>query len=84
MSAVEVLDAEPHPLRGEQGFTAHATWDVTGSVGHWGHVHQRSNQYVADVTVRVIDDAWRITDLEGLNEERLPAPGGALVAAGGL
>lgn len=82
--AVEVVEAEPRPLRGEQGFTAKATWTVTGSVGHWGHVHQRANRYVADVTVRVIDDAWRITDLEVLNEERLQAPPAGSSLAGGL
>lgn len=72
--SVEVVDATNEPLRGEQGFSARTTWNVTGSVGHWGHVHQRANQYEAEITVRVIDDAWRITDLEVLTEERLQAP----------
>jgi len=74
VSSVEVIDVTNEPLRGEQGFSARTTWNVVGSVGHWGHVHQRANQYEADITVRVIDDAWRITDLEVLNEERLQAP----------
>jgi hypothetical protein len=36
-------------------------------------VHQRVNQYEAELTVRDIDGAWRITNLEVLQEERLPA-----------
>ena len=69
-----MVDATNEPLRGEQGFSARTRWNVTGSVGHWGHVHQRANQYEAEITVRVIDDTWRITDLEVLTEERLQAP----------
>jgi hypothetical protein len=81
---VDVLDAEPEQLRGDAGFTARTTWNVTGSVGHWGHVHQRSNQYLADITVQVIDDAWRITELDVLNEERIQAPPAASSVPGGL
>ncbi len=81
---VDVLEATPEPLDGETGFRARTTWNVTGSVGHWGHVHQRSNQYLADITVRVIDDAWRITDLEVLSEERIQAPPAAAAVTGGL
>ena len=71
VKTVEVLDATNEPLGGERGFRTRATWNVAGSVGHWGHVHQRVNQYEAELTVQVIDGAWRITDLEVLQEERL-------------
>jgi hypothetical protein len=80
---VEVLEAAPEPIGGGEGFRARTTWNVTGSVGHWGHVHQRSNQYLADITVRVIDDAWRITELDVLNEERIQAPPAASSIPGG-
>jgi hypothetical protein len=52
-------------------FSAHATWQVSGSVGHWGHVHQRRNRYRADLTVAPIDGAWRLTRVEVREEERL-------------
>jgi len=55
-------------------------------VGHWGHVHQRVNRYDADLTVEVIDGAWRITELDVLQEERLPttsSPAAAANPAGG-
>ena len=44
---------------------------VVGSVGHWGHIHQRRNRYTAEFTVRPVDGAWKIMGLELLDEERL-------------
>ncbi len=76
VKSVEVLAATNQPLSGEQGFSTRAVWNVAGSVGHWGHVHQRVNQYEADLRVEVVDGAWKITDLDVLQEERLLAPGG--------
>jgi hypothetical protein len=29
--------------------TIHATWRITGTVEHWGHIHQRTNEYTARV-----------------------------------
>ncbi|MFW2404498.1 MAG: hypothetical protein ACN4GT_07010 [Gammaproteobacteria bacterium] len=53
------------------GFIAAATWNVGGSVGHWGHVHERRNQYRAEMTIASIDGVWKFTDLEILEEQRL-------------
>jgi hypothetical protein len=53
------------------GFSATATWNVSGSVGHWGHIHQRRNQYRAVLEVAPIDGAWKLVALEILEEERL-------------
>ena len=53
------------------GFLATAVWHVTGSVGHWGHVHQRQNQYRAELGVAAQDGAWKLVALEVLEEERL-------------
>jgi hypothetical protein len=46
-------------------------WTAQGTVGHWGHVHTRRNLYNAVVTVQAIDGAWKITDLEVLEEQRV-------------
>jgi hypothetical protein len=48
-----------------------ARWNVAGSVGHWGHIHQRTNIYHANVTVEDIDGDWKLSGLEILEEERL-------------
>ena len=53
------------------GFRATSTWNVAASVGHWGHIHQRRNQYVAELTVEPVDGVWKITSLELIEEKRL-------------
>ncbi len=53
------------------GFIADATWNVGGSVGHWGHLHERNNRYQAELVVQPVDGAWKLTNLEILQEERL-------------
>jgi len=52
-------------------FNVEGRWNVAGSVGHWGHIHQRRNAYHARLEISEIDGAWKLTDLEILQEERL-------------
>jgi hypothetical protein len=61
------VDAE----RESTGFRATCTWNVAASVGHWGHIHQRRNQYVAELTIEPVDGVWKITGLELIEEQRL-------------
>ena len=68
---IEMLEVESRPLEGSQGIAAHTRWNVSGSVGHWGHVHTRTNQYEAELTIEPIDGAWKLTGLTILQEERL-------------
>ena len=49
----------------------HSKWTAMGTVGHWGHIHTRENQYEANITVEPVDGAWKITDLELLQEKRI-------------
>jgi hypothetical protein len=58
-------------LDSERGIAARCTWTVAAAVGHWGHIHQRRNQYVADLRIEDIDGVWRITALELIDEKRL-------------
>ena len=72
VKAVEILDVDvkslaDHPL----GRLFHATWTATGTVGHWGHIHMRKNQYEANITVEPVEGAWKITGLELLEEKRI-------------
>ncbi len=71
VNEVDIIACRPEPVGDGIGFTADCRWNVAGSVGHWGHIHQRRNQYNALVTVRAIEGAWRITEMELLSEERL-------------
>jgi hypothetical protein len=68
---VEMMSAETMDLSDEVGFMTQCTWNVAGSVGHWGHIHQRRNRYEAVFTVKPVDGVWKITQLELVSEERL-------------
>jgi hypothetical protein len=67
---VEVTDLSARSAEGG-AFDATTTWNVGGSVGHWGHVHQRRNRYRAELRVAPLDGAWKLVDLQVLEEERL-------------
>jgi hypothetical protein len=67
---VEMVESTHSPLTGGIGFESLCTWNVSGSVGHWGHVHQRVNQYQARLAVEAVEGRWKITALELLQEER--------------
>jgi hypothetical protein len=48
-----------------------AVWTAAGTVGHWGHIHMRQNRYDALVTLQPVEGAWKIVDLEVLEEKRI-------------
>ena len=69
---VEILDVnvgqlDDHPL----GLLFNARWTAMGTVGHWGHIHTRKNQYHANIAVQPVDGAWKITRLDLLEEKRI-------------
>jgi hypothetical protein len=66
MQAIEILPADK-----PNSFRANATWNVNGSVGHWGHVHTRSNQYRAELLIEAVDQRWKLIDMNVLQEQRL-------------
>jgi hypothetical protein len=80
-STVEVLDAVPEDTTPAGGFVYRCRWSVAGSVGHWGHVHRRINQYDAVFTVEPVDGQWRIAAID-LREEKRVDPGGRPAAQG--
>ena len=67
---IEMAEADAHSADGG-AFTAEATWVVRGSVGHWGHLHERSNRYRAELEIRPTDGVWKVAGLQLLEEERL-------------
>ena len=66
MQALDILPGE-----NGDGFRASATWNVNGSVGHWGHVHTRVNQYQAELDIEAVDSRWKLTGMNVLQEQRL-------------
>lgn len=65
--SVSVDKVETRP----DGFVAEGEWTALGTVGHWGHQHQRVNRYKAKLTVKPVSNEWKITGLEVLEERRL-------------
>ena len=72
IKSVDILDAVAERLDDQPaGYAIRGQWSAQGTVGHWGHTHTRRNRYEAIVTVRADEGAWKITDLEMLEEQRV-------------
>ena len=48
-----------------------AKWSASGTVGHWGHIHIRQNVYDAILTLAIESGAWKINQIEVLEEKRV-------------
>jgi hypothetical protein len=71
VKSVELEEARFRPQKGRDGFRAQCVWKVMGSVGHWGHIHRRTNRYEAELDIMPIDGQWKIAALEILEEKRV-------------
>jgi len=69
--AIELLELDEVVDRDGGGFTAHATWTVSGTVSHFGHRHFRQNKYDARVGVVPVAGQWKIASIEVLALERI-------------
>lgn len=70
VNVVEILDAETvESFSG--GYIIKTKWNVSGTVGHWGHTHRRTNQYLAEIKIEAVEGVWKLIDLELLDELRL-------------
>ncbi|MGB3096039.1 MAG: hypothetical protein WBB46_04815 [Candidatus Deferrimicrobiaceae bacterium] len=69
---IEVLDVkvQDNP-RSNRALDLRSQWTAMGTVGHWGHIHNRRNEYEAIVTMEPAGGAWKITGLELLEERRI-------------
>ena len=72
VKAVEILEVDVNQFDDNPlGRLFHAEWTAMGTVGHWGHIHMRKNQYEANIAVEPVSGAWKITGLELLEEKRI-------------
>lgn len=62
------IDADGTRVR---AFTVEARWQVDGRVTHWGHAHDRTNEYDGRFTVAAEQGGWRIHDAEVTRQERI-------------
>jgi len=69
---IQILDVQPRKVEDRRlGYIFRAQWTAMGTVGHWGHIHTRKNQYKADITIEPVAGFWKITGLELLEEKRI-------------
>lgn len=52
------------------GFGYRCKWNLIGTIEHWGHIHERTNEYDAEFQVKVRDNGWKITSMKVLDEEQ--------------
>lgn len=57
--------------RATPAFVIESTWQVDGRVTHWGHTHDRTNEYDGRFVVAAEGDGWRIHDAEITRQERV-------------
>lgn len=54
-----------------EDFLVNTEWQVSGEVTHFGHTHERSNRYKAEITLSAVDDQWKISRINVLDESRI-------------
>ncbi len=69
--STDILSTGREADRGAVAVQLASTWQVDGSVFHWGHTHNRTNQYSALYTLAQRGDRWKITGVEVLSHERI-------------
>jgi len=52
----------------ENGFQYRCKWNIVGTIEHWGHIHERTNQYDAMFEVKIVDGAWKIVAMDVLDQ----------------
>jgi hypothetical protein len=58
---VKIIRTEAAEGRNKNGFVERLTWQVEGTVEHWGHVHTRVNEYAAEFEIDPAGASWKIT-----------------------
>jgi len=67
----EVTEPLPdQPLEHPEGFAFRCHWELIGTIEHWGHIHQRTNQYTAVFNVQPVGDTWKITAMKVLEQKQ--------------
>ncbi len=68
----EVVTPLPNRPLTRPGFAFKCYWNLIGTIEHWGHIHQRTNEYHALFNVENRDGEWKITSLEVLDQKQGP------------
>jgi len=67
---VQVVDVE-EVKSVDDGRSYNCRWLVSGTVGHWGHIHTRTNKYLAVINIRPVEGVWKMVGLDIIEEVRI-------------
>ena len=70
VKSVQVVDVQEIDVN-ETGRAYNCHWLVSGTVGHWGHIHSRTNKYLAVINILPVDGVWKMVGLDMIEETRL-------------
>ena len=68
---VKVTRSEPAAGQAEGGFVERVTWQVAGTIEHWGHIHTRVNEYTADLGITSQGGAWKIVSMRVVRQSQV-------------
>lgn len=68
---VEILQIDEEQQTNQDRLAYECRWTAAGSVGHWGHIHRRTNLNDAVITIEPVDEVWKITNVELREEQRI-------------
>ncbi|MEC9094268.1 MAG: hypothetical protein VX438_16275 [Planctomycetota bacterium] len=61
---VKFLEGRKDADSDANGFLYTCRWVVNGTVEHWGHLHERTNEFTAQLTIQPVAQSWKITRRE--------------------
>ncbi len=67
---VRVSDIDRIEWQSDGGCRMDATWAVRGTLGHFGHEHERQNRYRARIKLLPQADAWKLSSIQITEQER--------------
>ena len=68
---VKVTKSEAAADKAEGGFVERVTWQVAGTIEHWGHIHTRVNEYTADLGITPQGGAWKIVSMKVVRQSQV-------------
>lgn len=66
---LEVTDVKPMGTSASSAYEV--TWKLSAETEHWGHLHLRTSQYRARLTLSGKDKAWKLQKFQIVDEQRL-------------
>lgn len=66
-----VTDVAPSGKEIADGFARIVTWQVDGTIEHWGHLHTRVNEYTAEFGIIRVGNVWKIRDMKVLGQKQV-------------